>query len=332
MDTTMESTASTIAEPITCRNLEISTTVGRLLAARREHSREALLAFHRTQDTAFQVLQESIGVMDQSDDQILELVKDLTTAALDHVSALSLAVHAEADVRIKTAVEETLRQRQETATLSERLGEVETELIALRVHCDAESDRANAAMSEADRFKREAEEMSERLTTMLTEMKALRSELDLERRQAVTIIGELHQARRASAEAEVSRAEAVAARQSEMSQRLTLESELQDALVRLEATRGEADGIRQKLRAAAALATELISVSDNLDIGSSGPDQSRNPSGGQILQPTMSVAHSADGAHREGDPDEQSGENKGEQSNTSIGSGTFELLVRRLRS
>jgi hypothetical protein len=331
MDTTMESTASPIAEPITCHNLEISTTIGRLLAARREHSRQALVAFHRTRDTAFHVLQESIGVMDQSDDQILERVKDLTTAALDHVSALSLAVHAEADVRIKTAVEETLRQRQETATLSERLGEVETELIALRVHRDAESDRANAATSEADRFKRETEELSERLTTMLIEMKALRSELDLERRQAVTIIGDLHQARRATAAAEASRAEAVAARQSEMSQRLTLESELQDALLQLDAIRGEAVGLRQKLRAAAALATEVIAVSDNLDIASSGRDQSRNPSGGEILQPTMSAAQSADGAHREGDPEEQSGENKGEQSNTSIGSGTFELLVRRLR-
>ena len=331
MDTTMESTASTIAEPIACRNLEISTTIGRLLAVRREHSREALVAFHRTRDSAFHVLQESIGALDQSDDQVLELVKDLTTAALDHVSALSLAVHEEADVRIKTAVEETLKQRQETATLSERLGEVETELIALRVHRDAESDRANAATSEADRFKREAEELSGRLTTMLTEMKALRSELDLERRQAVTIIGELHQARRASAQAEVSRAEAVAARQSEMSQRLTLESELQDALVRLEETRGEADGIRQKLRAAAALATELIAVSDNVNIGSSGPDQSRNPSGGQILQPTMSAAHSADGAHREGDPDEQSGENNGEESTDSMGSGAFALLLRRIR-
>src|SRR4029453_697896 len=109
MDTTMESTASTIAEPIIFPNLEISTTVARLLADRREHSRDALVAFHQTRDTAFHVLQEAIGALGQSDDQILELVKDLTTAALDHVSALSLAVHAEADVRIKTAVEETLR-------------------------------------------------------------------------------------------------------------------------------------------------------------------------------------------------------------------------------
>src|SRR5262249_12502512 len=155
-------------------------------------------------------------------------------------SALSLAVHAEADVRLKTAAEETLRLRQETATLSERFGEIQTELISLRVHRDAESDRANAATSEADRFKREAEELSERLTTMLIEMKAVRSELDLERRQAVTIIADLHQARRASAQAEASRAEAVAAYQREMSQRLTVDSELQDALLRLEKTRGEA--------------------------------------------------------------------------------------------
>src|SRR5262249_39463432 len=47
MDTTMDSTASTLAEPIASRNLEISTSVARLLADRREHSREALEAFHR---------------------------------------------------------------------------------------------------------------------------------------------------------------------------------------------------------------------------------------------------------------------------------------------
>jgi hypothetical protein len=214
--------------------------------------------------------------------------------------------------------------------LSERLGEIQTELISLRVHRDAESDRANAAASEADRFKREAEELSERLNKVLIEMKALRSELDLERRQVVTIISDLHQARRASAQAETSRAEAVAARQSEMSLRLAVESELQDALRRLDATRGEADGIRQKLRAAAALATELIAVSDNLDIGSSRPDQSRNPSGGQILQTSMSAAQ-ADGAHREGDPDERSGESKSEERTNSIGSDAFESLVRRIR-
>src|SRR5262245_24965316 len=114
MDTILEPTASTVVEPITVRNLEISTTIGRLLADRREHSREALDAFHRTRDTAFHALQESISTLGQDDDQILDLVKELTTAALDHVSALSLAVHAEADIRIKTAVEETLRQHQET--------------------------------------------------------------------------------------------------------------------------------------------------------------------------------------------------------------------------
>src|SRR5262245_49514340 len=154
------STASTIAEPITFRNLEISTSIGRLLAARREHSREALEAFQRTQDAAFHALQESMSGPGQSDDQVLDLVKDLTAAALDHVSTLSRAVHAEADVRIQSAAEETLRQREETTTLSDRLAEIEAELISLRVHRDAESDRANAATSEADRFKREAEERS----------------------------------------------------------------------------------------------------------------------------------------------------------------------------
>src|SRR5262245_64853409 len=88
-----------------------------------------------------------INAQDQSDDQVLDLVKDLTTAALDHVSALSWAVHAEADLRIQAATEETQRHRQETATLSDRLGEVQTELTSLRVHRDAESDRANAATS-----------------------------------------------------------------------------------------------------------------------------------------------------------------------------------------
>src|SRR5262245_15240043 len=169
-----------------------------------------------------------------------------------------------------------------------------------------------------DRFKRENEELSERLAKTLIEMKELRSELDHERRQAVTIIGDLHHARRATAAAEATRAEAVAAHQSEMSQRLTLESELL--------------GLRQKLRAAAAVATELIAVSDSLDIASSDRDQSGNSSGGQVLQPTMSAAHSADGAHRESEPGELSGENKGEQSNTSLGSGTFESLVRRFRA
>src|SRR5262249_49591543 len=105
MDTTMEPTASTIAEPITVRNLEISTTTGQLLADRREHSREALETFHRTRDTAFHALQESISALGQGDERVLDLVKQLTTAALDHVSALSLAVHAEADTRIKTAAE-----------------------------------------------------------------------------------------------------------------------------------------------------------------------------------------------------------------------------------
>jgi hypothetical protein len=332
MDTTMESTASTIAEPIASRNLEISTTVARLLTDRREHSREALEAFHRTRDAAFHALQESLDAQSQSDEQVLDLVKDLTTAALDHVSALSWAVHAEADARIQTAAEEALKHRQETETLSDRLGEIQTEVISLRIHRDAESDRANAATSEADRFKRETDELSERLTKILTEMKDLRSELDLERRQAATIIGELHQARRAAAAAEASRAEAVAARQSEISQRLTLDSELHDARLQLEATRGEADGLRQKLRTAAAVATELIAMSENLDSPSIGRDQSRNPSGEPVLQPSMSAAHSADGAHRESDPDERSGENNGQQSNTSKGSGTFGLLVRRLRA
>jgi hypothetical protein len=332
MDTTMETTASPIAEPIASRNLEISTAVARLLADRREQSREALEAFLQTQDAAFHALQESVNAQGQSDDQVLNLVKDLTTAALDHVSALSWSVHAEADGRIQAAVEETLKHRQETATLSDRLGEIQTELISLRVHRDTESDRANAAASEADRFKREAEESSERLNKLLIEMKALRAELDLERRQAVTIISDLHQARRATAAAEASRAETVAAYQSDMSQRLTLESELRDALVELEATRSEAVGLRQKLRAAAGFASQLIAVSDCLEIASTGPDQSRNPSGEQLMQPTMSAAHSEDGAERVSDPEEPSGESKGEQSNTSTGSRPFELLVRRLRN
>jgi chromosome segregation ATPase len=328
----MNSTASTIAEPIASRNLEISTSVARLLADRREHSREALEAFHRTRDVAFHALQESIIAESQSDDQVLVLVKDLTTAALDHVSALSWAVHAEADVRIQAATEETLRHRQEAATLSDRLGEIQAELISLRVHRDLESDRANAATSEADRLKRDTEELSERLNKMQIEMKALRSELDLERRQVVTIISDLHQARRATTAAEASRAEAVAAHQSETSQRLALESELRDALLQLEATRGEAVGLRQKLRAAAAVATELIAASDSLAITTTDRDQSRNPPGGQVLQPTNSAAHSADAAHREPDREELSGENKGEQSNSSMASGTFESLVRRLRA
>lgn len=301
----MESTASTIAAPIASRNLEISTTIARLLAERREHSRDALEAFQRARDAAFYALQESITAQGETDDQFLDLVKDLTTAALDHVSALSWAVHAEADGRIQAAVEETLRQRQETSTLADRLGELQAELLSVRVHCDAESDRANAATSEADRLKRDTEELSERLNKMLIEMKALRSELDLERRQAVTIISDLHQARRATAAAENSRAEAVAAHQSEVSQRLTLERELRDALLQLEATRGEAGALRQKLRAAAAFATELIAVSDSLDIASTGPDQSRNPSGEQVLQPTLSAAPSAGGAQRESNPDER---------------------------
>ena len=167
---------------------------------------------------------------------------------------------------------------------------------------------------------------------MQIEMKALRSELELELLQVVTIISDLHQARRASTAAEASRAEAVAAHQSETSQRLALESELRDALLQLEATRGEAVGLRQKLRAAAAVATELIAVSDSLGIASTDRDQSRNRSGGQVLQPTMSADHSADAAHRESDAEELSGENKGEQSNSSIVSGTFESLVRRLRA
>ena len=293
----MESPAS-IAEPIASRNLQISTTVARLLADRREQSREALESFHRTRDAAFQALQESIIALGQSDDEVLDLVKDLTTAALDHVSTLSWAVHAEADARIQAAVEETLRERQETSTLSARLGELQAELISVRIHRDAESERANAAASEADRFKRDTEELSERLAKVLIEMKDLRSELDLERRQAVTIISDLHQARRATAAAE-------AALQSEMSQRLTLKSELQDALIQLDAARGEATALRQKLRAAAAFATELIAVSDSLDIASTGPDQSRNLSGEQVLQPTMSAAPSAGGAHRESNPDER---------------------------
>ncbi|HEX7792863.1 MAG TPA: hypothetical protein VF456_00865 [Vicinamibacterales bacterium] len=328
----MESTASTLAEPIASRNLEISTTVARLLADRREHSHEALEAYHRTRDAAFLALQESINAQGQSDDQILNLVKDLTTAALEHVSALSWSVHAEADVRIQAAAEETLRHQQETATLSDRLGEIQAELISLRVHRDAESERANAATSEADRLKRESEELSERMSKMLIEMKALRSELDLERRQVVTIISDLHQARRATAAAEASRAETVAAYQSDMSQRMSLESELRDALLELEATRSEAVGLRQKLRAAAAFAGQLIAVSDCLEIASPGPDQSRNPSGEQVLQPAMSAASSADGAHRESDPDERSDDNKGEQSNTSTGARPLELLVRRLRA
>src|SRR5262249_15133852 len=88
MDTTMETTASPIAEPIASRNLEISTTVARLLADRREQSREALEAFHRTRDAAFHALQKSLNAQDQSDDQVLDLIKDLTSAARDHVSAL----------------------------------------------------------------------------------------------------------------------------------------------------------------------------------------------------------------------------------------------------
>jgi hypothetical protein len=331
MDTTMETTAPTIAEPIASRNLEISTAVAQLLADRREHSHEALEAYHRTRDAAFHALQESINAQGQSDDQILSLVKDLTTAALDHVSALSWSVHAEADVRIQAAAEETLKHRQETATLSDRLDETQAELISIRVHRDAESDRANAATFEAERFKRETEELSERLTKTLSEMKALRSELDLERRQVVTIISDLHQARRATAAAEASRAETVAAYQSDMSQRLALESELRDALLELEATRSEAVGLRQKLRTAAAVASQLIAVSDSLDIAT-GPDQSRNPSGEQLLQPIVAADHAEDGAHRESDPEARSDESKGEQSNTSTGSRPFEVLVRRLRA
>jgi hypothetical protein len=45
----------------------------------------------------------------------------------------------------------------------------------------------------------------------------------------------------------------------------------------------------------------------------------------------MSADHSADGAHRERDPDEQSGENNGEEGTNSVGSGAFELLLRRIR-
>jgi hypothetical protein len=115
-----------------------------------------------------------------------------------------------------------------------------------------------------------------------------------------------------------------------MSQRLTLESELRDALLELEVTRSEAVGLRQKLRSAAAFASQLIAVSDCLDVASTGPDQSRNPSGEQLLQPTLAAAHSEDGAHRESDPEEPSDESKGEQSNTSTASRPFELL-RRLR-
>ena len=233
----MESTASPVAEPITFRNLEISTTVARLLADRREHSREALEAFHRTQEAAFRELQVSIAAQGHSDDQVLDLVKDLTTAALDHVSALSNAVHAEADVRIQTAAEETLK------------------------------------------FKRENEELSERLAKTLVEMKDLRAELDLERRQVVTIISDLHQARRATAAADASRAEAVAAHQSEMSQRLSLESELV--------------ALRQKLRAVAAVATELVAVSDSLDIAGSGPDRIRPDAIAQRREPSPVAAASS---------------------------------------
>jgi hypothetical protein len=326
----MESTASTIAEPIASRNLEISTTVARLLGDRREHTREALEAFHRTQDAAFSALQESITVQDQSDDQILDLVKDLTSAALDHVSALSWSVHADADVRIQNAAEETLRHRQEAERLSDRLEEIQSELISVQVHRDAESDRANAATSEADRCKRETEDLSGRLAKMVTEMKELRSELDLERRQAVTIIGDLHHARRATAAAEASLVEAVAAHQSEMSQRLALKNELQDALLQLEATRVEVVGLRQKFRAAAAVASELIALSDNLDIDTSSRDQSRSLSAGPVLQPIMSAAPSTDGADRKPDPYELPRENKGEPSSTSAASRPFELL-RRLR-
>jgi chromosome segregation ATPase len=216
--------------------------------------------------------------------------------------------------------------------LSDRLGEIQAELISLRVHRDAESERANAATSEADRFKRETEELSQRLAKMLIEMKDVRAELDLERRQAVTIIGDLHQARRATAAAEASRAEAVAAHQNEMSQRIALKSELQDALIQLDATRGEAAALRQKLRAAAAVAAELIAVSDTVEMPTSSRDQSGNLSGGQVLQPTMHAADAAEGAHRESDRDERSDEKRVEQNNTSAGSGTFELLVRRFRS
>lgn len=317
-------------EPIAFPNAEISASIGQLLTQRQEHSQAVLTTFRDALDGAWKNLHESFVAPSLRDASVSEVVERLTTAVAEHISSVSRSVQADADARIKAAAAETEQQRQARVALAGRLEEIQNDLHSVQADREAESARATAATTELERRTNEVTELSAVVAARLAETTELRSQLEARRTQADVLTAELGQERRTAAQAESARVEMLAALERETSQRVALEEELRETRRELETTGSAAEHIRQKGRAAAKLAAELIAAWDLVEPGP-GPVHAVHPPRATAIATTMFGVRPAEAPNGDRRGNGLLLETPDPPPLSAAGPHAFESLVRRLR-
>lgn len=240
----------------------IAASVTGVLARKTEASSLALRRFRETFDNAWQCLEQS-EADEASSKEVSKLIEQLTQTMSGQLQAVE-QVRAEADVRVKTAIAETKRQRHEIARLSAGLEETRADFELAQRAREAARGQAAAAAAEAERLREEATQAADSLKEVQDEAGRLRIELETERRQASAMVLEVGQNRLAAERAHTALEDVAAELAKETRDRQALESRLLATMSLLDTTRKEASATRQRLRDAVAEALKLVDTADVL--------------------------------------------------------------------
>lgn len=320
-------------EQHTFPSVEISGAIRRLLTQHGEVTQAALGACRQVLDEAWNSLHECVAAHAGSDSQAAEVVEHVTTMVAEHIKTVARSVEADAHARVQAAVAAAEQHRQARAMLADRLAAVQNDLDTVRNHRDAETERAAAATAENDRRTQEVKELSAVIDARAAETTDLRSQLETVRGQADALTSQLDQQRRATAQAESSRAEAVATLEREAAHRTALETDLRDTRRLLAATSTAAEDIREKGRAAAKIAAELIAAWDALEVGTQPAHNAQPIRATPVSSPTLGfrAADAVTGDSRGHVHIVDSADTADAPPLAASGPPAFESLVRRLR-